>query len=789
MTRQYVMLSPLGKPNEHAAPISRQVSQMKAVHQVATGTGKASRAPDPLYRWGLLVTRRRRVVFAIWAVLIAAGLAFVPRFISSLSLTGLRVPGSESSRAAALLARELPAAGGNQVVLVFSSPVISAATPDFERVVAATARNVSAIRGVSHVELPYGAAARDLIAPGGHTALAVVALSGSDEGKAEQLTPRIDAAAATAATASVHVGVTGEPSLARDLLSLLDTDLIRSEAVGLPVALIVLVIVFDSLVAAGLPLLLALGSLGVVLGGFGAYSAVTGSGINMLLESSTVLLTLGIGIDYALFIVTRFREELAAGTAPAGGAAAATATAGRTVLVSGSTVVIALAPVLIVNDPMMRDLVLGPMVAVAVLVAAALTLLPAVLAGLGSRVSALAPPHWGRPPRWPRLGERLTAFLLNRPLIVLVSVAVPLAALSLFTLQLHTGLDYGLSTVQNRPAGRADTAIAAAFGPGAISPVQIIISAGGAPLSGRDVQTLAKLDARLRSDPQIGAVASLPGLLGGARPAEQALAAARTDRKLAARLSPIVNVDGGSTLTVVTITPRASFDSARATQLVVHLRAELPVVLRGSGLHALVGGASAAIADFSHEINAKTPLVLALILILALLLLGVAFRSPLVALVGLCGTLLSVGAAYGLLVLVFQRGGGQAVFGFHSPGFIQSWLPLLLFAILTGLSTDYQVFLVSRVKEEWNHSGDAATAVVVGLRRSGPVILSAATIMVVVFASFLLASELELKELGFALAAVVLIDAALVRRLLVPAALRLLGRRAWTGRALHGTDR
>jgi RND superfamily putative drug exporter len=738
---------------------------------------------DPLYRWGLLVARRKRVVFAVWTVLIVAGLAFVPRFISSLSLTGLRVPGSESSRAAALLARDLPAAGGNQLILVFSSRTVSADAPSFRRVVSAAGRNVSAIPGVSHVELPYGVAAPYLIAPSGHTALAVVALSTSDEGKAEQLTPHIDAAAVAAATAAMHVGVTGEPALARDLLAVLDADLIRSEAVGLPVALVVLFIVFDSLVAACLPLLLALSSLGVVLGGFGAYSAVTGSGINMLLESSTVLLTVGIGIDYALFIVTRFREELAAGTGPAAGAATATATAGRTVLVSGLTVVIALAPVLIVNDPMMRDVVLGPMVAVAVLVAAALSLLPATLAGVGSWVSRLAPPlpHRARPASRSRLGEWLTVLLLRKPLTVLVSVAVPLAAVSIFSLQLHTGLDYGLNTVAGRSAGRANATIAAAFDPGAISPVQVVISTGGGPMSGPDWQAIARLDARLRRDPQVRSVLSLPSLLGGAASARRALAAALAKPQLAAELEPIVNTAHGSTLTLVTVTPRAAFDSAQATQLVVRLRAELPAELRGSGMHALVGGASAAIVDFGHEINAKTPLVLALILILALLVLGVAFRSPLVALVGLCGTLLSVGAAYGLLVLVFQHGGGAAVFGFHSPGFIQSWLPLLLFAVLTGLSTDYQVFLVSRIKEERDQGGDAASAVVAGLRRSGPVILSAATIMIIVFASFLLASELELKELGFALAAVVLIDAALIRRLLVPAALRLLGSRAWTG--------
>jgi putative drug exporter of the RND superfamily len=744
--------------------------------------------PSLLHRCGLLAARRRRVIFALWAVLIAAGLVFIPRFISSLSMAGLWVPGSESDRAAGLLDHGLPAAGGNRAVLVFSSRTLSAADPRFQRVVASAARNVSAISGVSGVELPSGAAARVLVAPGGHTALAVVALGG-DEGKAEKLAPRLAAAAAAAATPAVRIGVTGEPVVAHDLFAFLEADLIKSDAVGLPVALLVLVIVFASLVAAGLPLLLALASLAIALGGLGAFSALTGGGLNMILESSTVVLALGIGIDYALFVVTRFREELAGGSSPAEAAAAATATAGRTVLVSGSTVIIALAPVLLVNDPMMRQVVLGPMLAVAVLVAAALSLLPATLAALGPRVNRLTPPRdWLRRPRRPAAESRLTALVMRRPALILASVAIPMAALSAFTLQLHTGLDYGLGSLGNTPTGRADTAITAAFGPGAISPIQVVVTTSGQPLTSRDVQALAIFDARLRRDPRVASVISLPSLTGGPAAADRALAAARADRALAAELAPVVNAAHGATITLMTVVPRTAFDSASAAQLVTSLRRELPPALRGTGLRAFVGGTTAAIVDLGHEINAQTPLVLALILALAVVLLAAAFGSPLVALTGLAGTLLSVGAAYGLLVLVFQKGSGQAILGFRSPGFIQDWLPLFLFAILVGLSTDYQVFLISRVREEWERTRDPARAIITGLRRSGPVILSAATIMIIVFASFMLARVFELKELGFALTAAVLIDAAVTRRVLVPAALRLLGSRAWIWR-IHAPSR
>jgi RND superfamily putative drug exporter len=745
------------------------------------GAGDRPARPGLLYRWGTLVARRRRVVFAVWAVLLAAGLALVPKFSSSLSQGIAWVPGSQSSQAAALLTRDLPAVGGNQAVLVFSSRTLTVSDPGFRRVVAAAARDVSAVRGVNGVRLPYGAAARGLVAPGGHTALAVAALT-SSETKAVKLAPRLDAAAAAAATPAVSVGVTGETQLDYDGMAVANHDIARADRVGMPLAVLVLLIVFGSLVAAGLPLLLALAGLVITFGGFGAYSLLTGAGLNTVLETVTLMLGLGIGIDYALFIITRFREELAGGQGPVAAAATATATAGRTVLVSGSTVALALAPLLLVNQQLMRVVAEGPMVVVAVLVAAALSLLPAVLAGLGPRVNKLAPPlpRWLRRSRRPRAESRLTALVLRRPLAVLISGVAVLGTLAVFTLQLHTGYDYGLSALKNQPAGRADATIAAAFGPGAISPTQVVFTTGGQPLSARDLQVIAALDARLARDPQVAAVTSLPAMLGGPSAAARALTAARTSPALATQLSPVVNAAHGATLTVMTITPSTAFDTTQAAQLATSLRAELPAVLRGTGMHAFVGGATAAVTDITHEINSKTPLVLALIVIVALLLLGAAFGSPLVAVVGLAGTMLSVGAAYGLLHCVFQAGHAGDIFGYHSTGFVESFLPLMLFAILVGLSTDYQVFLISRIKEEWQRSGDPAAAIAAGLQRSSRVILSAATIMIIVFASFVSTTYVVTKEIGFALAAVILIDAAITRRLLVPAALRLLGSRAWT---------
>ncbi len=723
-------------------------------------------------------------MLVLWALLVLAGLLFLPRFNSSLSLGGFWVPGSESSRASNMLSQDLPQLSGSEAVLVFSSRTLNVNDPTFRTVVDDTAHSVSKLRGVSGVELPYGVPAPALIAPGGHTALALVGVPGG-ETPSEHLTPRLVDITRAATTSSVQVNVTGEPQVSYDFVGLVKSDVVKVDEVGLPAALVVLLIVFGSLVAAGLPLLLALCSLALTFGFFGLYSALTGAGVNTVMESVTAVLGLGIGIDYALFMVTRFREELRH-AGPEVAVARTTATAGRTVLVSGSTVIAALVPVLLVNDPMIRAVMIGPMVAVTILMAAALTLLPAALAGLGHRVdrSASLSRRRGRAAR--RAGDGLlSSLLMYRPLLVMVCIAIVLGGLSVFTLQLHTGYDYGLSALGNRPSGVANAKIAAAFGSGEISPIEIAVTTGGRPFSTRDVQRIAQLDDRLSRDPRVRSVTSLPELLGGAKGAEQDLVAARTSPAIAASLATIVNAQHGSTLTAVTVVPQGSFDTSQAGDLVKSLRRELPAVLAGTDMHAMVAGTSAGITDFTNEINSKTPLILALVLLVAMVVLATAFRSVLVAFVGLVGTMLSVGAAYGLLVLVFQKGSGQTLFSFHSPGFLQDWLPLLLFAVLVGLSTDYQVFLVSRVREEWEDSDNPVRAVFVGLRRSGRVILSAAIIMIVVFASLIFAVELTLKELGFALSVVVLIDAVLTRRMFVPATLRLLGDRAWKPPRLH----
>jgi RND superfamily putative drug exporter len=317
--------------------------------------------------------------------------------------------------------------------------------------------------------------------------------------------------------------------------------------------------------------------------------------------------------------------------------------------------------------------------------------------------------------------------------------------------------------------------------------VQLVVATAGKPLSDADLGTVAALDAAISADPRVASVASLPRLLSGLPPTQRSLQSAAADPAATAALRPFIDVDRGGTVTVIGVLPRTAFDSAEAARLVKDLRTVTRARTQGTDLHVLVGGATAAVVDFTDEINAKTALVLTLVVVLALVVLAVAFRSAVVALVGLIGTMLSVGAAYGALVLVFQQGAGESVLGFTSPGFIQSWLPLLLFATLTGLSTDYQVFLVSRVKEERDAGATPPAAVTEGLRRSGPVILAAATIMIVVFAAFMSATELEIKEMGFALAAVVFIDAVIVRRLMVPAALLLLGNRVWTRRAAPPT--
>jgi RND superfamily putative drug exporter len=733
-------------------------------------------------RLGAAVARRRWAVIGAWVVLFAAGAVLVPRFEEGLTGPPLTVFGSESARAADVLDTEFERPFAEQVLAVFESDELTIADPAYREVIDGVIREVSAVPGVAGVIGPLDPRARDQVSGEARVAAAVVGLSG-DGGQRVKLAPVLIAAAESAATDEVRVYVTGRSPLIADMVRQQEHDLTRAELRALPVALIVLLLASGTLVAAGLPLLLALGGMTVAFGLLGAASSF--ATFNLFVPNLATMLGLGVGIDYALFLIARYREELAAGRDPTAAVASAVATSGKTVFFSGATVVLSLASLFLVEAQVARELAVGAIVAVCVMVAGALTLLPAALALLGRRVERLALPWERHRPQRPE-GEgvwvRWAGIVMRRPgrwalaaTVLLLAFAAPV-----------TGIELGLSTSTNelsdRSAVTGRAVLAREFNEGRVSPAQVVVVSPDGPFDNADLDAVARLTEAIGRDPAVADVISVTGVLdkvAGNHAAATLGAAAALPRAVQA-LGPIVNFGRGLNVTIVNVVPYAPPDADAALDMVRRIRGEIvPRTTGGSGLEVLVGGYGAQIIDITDESLTKLPLVAAAVVALSFLLLAVVFRSLLLPLKAILLNGLSLAAAYGLVVVVFQRSPGEGILYFLPTGDIQVYLPLLTFAVLFGLSMDYEVFLLGRIKEEWERTGDGELAVAHGLARTGRVITSAAAIMVAVFISFTVTRLPEVQQLGFSLAVAVFLDATLVRLLLVPAAMQLMGHWNW----------
>jgi putative drug exporter of the RND superfamily len=507
------------------------------------------------------------------------------------------------------------------------------------------------------------------------------------------------------------------------------TAMMKSELISWPVTLAILLLAFGSLVAAGLPLMLTI--LGLVASAGSLYLGTQVLDISIWAMNFALMFALALGIDYALFIVMRFRGAFFGSRLSAEDAVAETMdTAGKAVLFSGLTVLISLSAVMLVPSPAFRSMALGIMLSVLFILAATLTLLPAVLAKLGPRVDKASLPwvHSGdhRSPRFAAWGERLW----RRPLAYGAVAVTVLIALSIPVFGLQTGMP-SIKVVPEGDGSRiAYAQVQEAFGKGAPGALQVV-----AP----------KADA------------------------EQAGAVARADEGIA-QVMPAMPGRGKSVLFQVVPEHDPSDQAVGAT--IDRLRNDLP---QG----ALVGGSAAENHDLEAALTAKTPLVIGVVLALGFLLLLVALQAPILAAVGVVTNLLAVGAAFGVARLIFQEGHLADLLGLDPQGFLNAWAPVFFFAMVFAISMDYTVFLLSSAKEHWDRSQDPREAMVGGVAHSGRVVFAAAAVMVAVFFTFALSGPLPPKEMGVILGIAVLLDAALVRLLLVPVALRLLGRWAW----------
>jgi putative drug exporter of the RND superfamily len=687
-------------------------------------SGRSTKALGPIGRLGRLAARYPGRVLIAWIV-IAAGLGILaPRVETALSGAGWEASGSQSVEARQQIDRNFAGAGGYALQVVVHSPDLVATEPAFRRTVARSERVLRSDPDVGRVWPPRPGLE---ISRDGHTAV-IRAGAAADANAMVAAADRLKTEVAETASPSVAVNLTGASAMWSDFNQANREAMLKSEFISWPVTMAILVLAFGSLVAAGLPLMLTIA--GLVASAGLLYLGTLVSPISIWAMNFALMFALALGIDYALFIVIRFRDALyERERSPVEAVAATMDTAGKTVLLSGLTVLVSLSAVMLVPSPAFRSTALGIIVAVLFVLAATLTLLPAVLAKLGPRIDRVSLP-WrrtgGRPSRLVRWGE----LLWRRPYVFGGLATLALVALALPVLTLRTGMP----SIKVVPAGdqsrQGYEQIQAGFGPGAPGVLQIVAPD---PASQRTASIV-------REDPGIDR--ALPPQPSGGRQA--LIEAVPTDDPSSPELGATID----------------------------RLRSELP-----SG--ALIGGTAAENHDLEAALAAKTPVVIGVVLALGFLLLVLAFQAPIAAAIGVVTNLLSTGAAFGIATWIFQDGHLAGLLGFESQGFLDAWAPVFFFAMIFAISMDYTVFLLSSAKEHWDREGDARAAMIGGLALSGRVIFAAGAVMVAVFFTFALSGPLPPKEMGVILGISVLLDAFVVRLLLVPMLLRLAGPAAW----------
>jgi putative drug exporter of the RND superfamily len=679
----------------------------------------------PIGRLGRHAATHRRAVFVAWAV-VAVGLgALAPRVETALSGAGWQANGSESVKVRERVDRNFAGAGAYALQVAVHSQQLTATAPAFRRTIARAERTLAADPAVSTVTPPRPGVS---ISRDGHTAV-IRAGAAKDPNGMVAAADSLKTELAAVAAPGVEVNLTGAAGMWSDFNEANREAMLRSELISWPVTLAILVLAFGSLVAAGLPLMLTI--VGLIASAGVLFLGTLLAPISIWAMNFALMFALALGIDYALFIVMRFRNaHFGQGLEPADAVGTTMDTAGKAVLFSGLTVLISLSAVMLVPSPAFRSMSLGIMISVLFVLAATLTLLPAVLAKLGPRVDRLSLPwaHSGdhRSPRFARWGE----LLWRRPVLFGGLALVALVGLAIPILGLRTGMP-SIKVVPNGDHSRVGySQVSAAFGPGAPGALQVVAPPAQA----------GRVAVELRADPGI-AVATPP--LKGA---------------------------GGTDL--IEAVPTSGPSTTALGSTVDRLRSTLPPA-------ALIGGPAVENHDLEAALASKTPLAIGVVLGLGFLLLLVAFQAPLVAAIGVLANLLSTGAAFGVATLIFQHGHLSGLLGFESQGFLDAWGPIFFFAMIFAIAMDYTVFLLSAAREHWEESGDAREAMVGGLAHSGRVILAAGAVMVAVFFTFALSGPLPPKEMGVILGVAVLLDAFLVRLLLLPVFLRLSGRAAW----------
>lgn len=687
-----------------------------------------------LARWAAWSAMHMKAVLGVWLLVLVGLGAAAPSVFSSLAGAGWQANGSESVAVRDLATEHF---GGNassaiQVVIHTDDGTIGDAATT--TVIDRATDLLSADDRIADIMPPTPGVT---VSEDGRTGILIAGAAADTDDMvriADDLSDRITALG----TDTIDVLPTGQSMLWSDFNHANHDAMMKAEMMSWPVTLLILVLAFGSLVAAGLPLMLTLAGLVASAGALVLLNMVTP--ISVWAMNFALMFALALGIDYALFLVARFRDALRphggshGGTTPSASVAVAATygTAGKAVLLSGITVLISLSAVLLVPAPAVRTMAVGIMLAVVFVLAASFTLLPAVLGALGEKVNAVSLPFAKKQEHRSPLFARWAAGLQRRPLVAVLGSAALLVLLALPVFGLKVAMPSIAVVPEDAPVRQGYHLVQDAMGDGAPGMLQIITDAEDAEAA-------------------TGRAASTDGI---------------------AAVTPAMPAGDDSGLVMFQAVPEVDPSDEAMTGILADLRADLPE-------SALVGGAPAESIDLQDALDTWLPVIVGVILVLGFLLLLVALRAPLTALVGTLVSLLSTGAAFGVARLIFQEGHLSGLFSFEPQGFLDGWGPVFFFAMIFAVAMDYTVFLLATVKEHHEKTGDARLSVTEGMAHSGRIIFAAAAVMVAVFFTFALAEPLPPKEMGIILGTAVLLDALLVRLVLLPAVMLLAGRAAW----------
>ena len=737
-------------------------------------------------RLGRFVVRRRWWIVAAWAVLVLVALPLAPRAAGALSAGGFILDDLESARAKQVLQQEL-GVEPSAFVLAYTSDTMRAGTPEWLAAVRAATKDVATVPHVTRI-LSHVLAPRQVSADG-HAAYDIVFLDLPPDDSPDAI-PAV--AAALHAVPGLQVRIGGGPAFYGDVQSVTEQDLRRSELISLPLAALTLLFVFGSVIAAGVPL--AVGGAAVLVALASIFLVASVMPMSIFVLNLATLLGLGLGVDYSLLMTSRFREELTRHEGPdrvAEAVRVTMATAGRAVFFSGLTVLLGLLGLVLFEFMILRSVGIAGAIVVGLAVVAATTLLPAMLAIVGARVDALAVRRVNARPStdgpWARLARRV----MDHPVAVLVPTLTLLLVLGLPFLHVRFNSPDATILPSWVPSREAYDVLAGKFGEGEFAPIAIAVRTPGPATDPANVAALYAWSRRLAADPRVSRVASYvdvdPRLTLDQYQLLYGSPGGPPDRFLAMTLAATTKGD----LTAFTITTPYGPNAEQGRALVHDLRAKDGPLSPPPGVSILVGGGAADVDDVVSRVWADFPRTAAFIIVTTFLVLFVLLRSVVLPVKALVMNTLSIVASFGALVWIFQDGNLSSLLGFQPLGFVETTQPVILFCVLFGLSMDYEVFLLSRMKEAWDRTGDNTEAVASGMERSGRIVSSAALVVVVVAGSFAFGDIVLIKALGLGVAIAVALDATVVRALLVPATMRLLGHWNWwvparLDRALQG---